>query len=281
MIWIDGRVVPDEALTIPVLDRTLEHGVGLFETFRTWSGHAPLLEAHKARMLQSAGDLRIPLDPARLPDRKAVRSLVEAQGGSTDRIVRITATGGSQSDSLVWMRSPFSIDGKTPMPPALRVELGTLTISPDDPLARHKTLNYWSRRIAAEMAGHRGFHETLVLNRKGVYGEGGYSNLFVVAGDRLLTPSLKAPILPGIMRRLVLELAKEIGWPAKEVAGIRERQLLEADEVFLTNSVRGIFAVGHAAGSKPERSRDWPAPGPWTRRLQAMLADRLPRGNAQ
>ena len=39
MIWFRGEVVPDEALRISVLDRTFEHGLGLFETFRTWNGH--------------------------------------------------------------------------------------------------------------------------------------------------------------------------------------------------------------------------------------------------
>ena len=43
MIWVKGRLVPDEELRISVLDRTFEHGLGLFETFRTWNGHPTLL----------------------------------------------------------------------------------------------------------------------------------------------------------------------------------------------------------------------------------------------
>jgi branched-subunit amino acid aminotransferase/4-amino-4-deoxychorismate lyase len=80
------------------------------------------------------------------------------------------------------------------------------------------------------------------------------------------------------MRGLVLELARRLPMAAEEVRGIRERQLLGADEVFLTNSARGIMPVSRAAGYDPNRSREWQAPGPWTLRLQAALADWLDRG---
>jgi branched-chain amino acid aminotransferase len=281
MIWVDGQILPDDGLTINAADRTFEHGLGLFETLRTWSGRAPLLEAHKARMLRSAGDLQIPLDPARLPDDCAVRMLLEAQGETGDRILRITATGGSQGvGTVVWMRSPHPIDGKTPPPSTIRVALDTWAMGHDDPLARHKSLNFWSRRLAHQSAVHRGFDETLGLLSQGVYCEGGWSNLFVVVGDQLLTPSLKAPIVPGITRRLVLDLAESLPLASKEVPGIPERQLLDADEVFLTNSVRGIMPVALAAGSDPDRSREWQAPGPWTLRLQAELADWIDRGES-
>ena len=54
MIWVGGRIVPDDALTVSVRDRTFEHGLGLFETLRTWGGRATLLDRHKSRMLRSA-----------------------------------------------------------------------------------------------------------------------------------------------------------------------------------------------------------------------------------
>jgi branched-chain amino acid aminotransferase len=281
MIWSEGRVIPEGALSIPATDRTFEHGLGLFETFRTWGGHAPLLESHKARMIRSAIRLEIPVDPARLPDDLAVRQLLEAQGASGDRMFRITATGGSDLGSVVWMRSPHPIDVKTDWPASLNVALDTWAIDHHDPLARHKSLNFWARRIAHRSATQRGYHETLGLLSKGVYCEGGWSNLFIIVGDQLLTPSLRAPIVPGIMRRLVLDLAQDLPLTAKEVGGIRERQLFGADEVFLTNSVRGIMPVSRVAGYDPDRSREWTVPGPWIARLQSLLAAHLDRGKSR
>jgi branched-subunit amino acid aminotransferase/4-amino-4-deoxychorismate lyase len=269
MIWSDGKILPDVGLAINAADRTFEHGLGLFETLRTWGGRPTLLDKHRARMMKSAEELRIPINPARFPADEAVRALLLAEGSNEDRMLRITATGGSHAaGSVVWMRSKSL--GKSPDRESIRVSLDSWTTRHDDPLARHKSLNFWARRIAVESARSRGFDETLGLSDDGDYCEGGWSNLFVILHDRLLTPSLAAPIIPGVMRRLVLDLAEGLPLAALEVPGISADQLGEADEVFLTNSVRGIIPVALAEGSG--RRHDWPAPGPWTRRLQAALA---------
>ncbi len=76
MIWVRGQIVADEAVTISVLDRTFEHGLGLFETFRTWNGHPTLLPRHLDRLTCSAGELGLPLDRADLPDPTAVADLL-------------------------------------------------------------------------------------------------------------------------------------------------------------------------------------------------------------
>ena len=69
MIWTGGEIIPDEALRVSVLDRTFEHGLGLFETFRTWNGHATLLGRHRERMCRSAAALGLRLSSARLAGR--------------------------------------------------------------------------------------------------------------------------------------------------------------------------------------------------------------------
>ena len=76
MIWFRGEVVPDEAVRISALDRTFEHGLGLFETFRTWNGRPTLLPRHLERMRRSARELGLVLDPADLPDDRAVTQLI-------------------------------------------------------------------------------------------------------------------------------------------------------------------------------------------------------------
>jgi branched-chain amino acid aminotransferase len=269
MIWVRGELVPDDSFSISIADRTFEHGLGLFETLRTREGRPSLIEAHRERMMRSAEALGLSIGPASFPDAQAVGMLLEAEGAGEDRLLRITATGGiaGESDSVVWMRSG-------PLPPESRpggsvVSAGTWQVAFDDPIARHKALNYWSRRIAFERARARGEDEALGSTADGRIWEGSRTSLFAVEGDRLLTPSLEGPIVPGVMRRLVLDIARSLPWEVREVAGIERTQLLAADEVFLTNSVRGIIPVGGCDG------RTWTAPGRWTGRLQAMLADHL------
>lgn len=274
MIWSRGEILPEDGLMILASDRTFEHGLGLFETLRTWRGRAPLLGAHRARILRSAGALRLPIDPASFPDDRAVARLLGAEGIGGDRILRITTSGGSDATlPVVWMRS-----GPLPPPPAeggLTVELGGWEVASSDPMARHKSLNYWSRRLAFEAARAGGHDEALSLVDGFGFAEGSRANLFVVRRDELMTPSLTAPIVPGVIRGLVLELARGEALAVREVGPIPPGVLREADEVFLTNAVRGIMPVARARGADPKWSMTWPSPGRWTARLWDRVLDRM------
>ena len=77
-IWVRGRVVPDESLRISVLDRTFEHGLGLFETLRTWNGYPTLLARHVERLKRSSASwsCRSTKLTCRMPN--AVGDLIEA-----------------------------------------------------------------------------------------------------------------------------------------------------------------------------------------------------------
>ena len=274
MIWVGGRVVSDEALTISVLDRTFEHGLGLFETMRTWRGRAPLLARHLARLSRSARELGLPLDPSALPDDRAVSELLESEAAEGDRVLRVTLSGGldQATCSTVWMRT-------APLPPPMPgdgavVELGTWQVGSRDPLARHKSLNYWTRRIAYESSRRAGFDEALFMTPEGDLQEGSRTNLFFLKDDVLITPGLVGPLVPGIMRSLVLERARALALRTSEVPDLRLATLAEADEIFLTNSVRGIVPVARLVVTRPSTSQqDWRAPGPWTQRLMTLLAD--------
>jgi branched-subunit amino acid aminotransferase/4-amino-4-deoxychorismate lyase len=267
MIWAGGQVVPDEAMAISVLDRTFEHGLGLFETLRTWGRRALLLDRHLARLRRSAEALRLPLDPGALPDDAAVASLLGASGLTGDVMLRITMTGGRSEEggAVLWMRA-------APLPSPVGeagagIVSGRWAVDGDEALARHKALNYWSRRLASERARARGADEMLNLAPDGRIWEGSRTNVFAVRGGTLLTPGLDAPIVPGIMRGLVVELAGGEGLAVREGDLTRDPGLATADEVFLTNSVRGIIPVGREI----DGGRSWPR-GPITRRLQSALA---------
>ena len=78
MIWVRGGILPDLALRVSALDRVFEHGLGLFETFRTWNGHPTLLDRHLERMRRSAGELGLALDHRQVPDHRAILELIAA-----------------------------------------------------------------------------------------------------------------------------------------------------------------------------------------------------------
>ena len=117
----------------------------------------------------------------------------------------------------------------------------------DDPLARHKTLNYWNKRLAFEHAQARGADEAILRSHDGRIWEGSRTNLFVVLGREILTPPSTGPIVPGILRALVRDRASLVDHTVRE-ADITADAIEAADEVFLTNSVRGVIPVDRWAG---------------------------------
>jgi branched-subunit amino acid aminotransferase/4-amino-4-deoxychorismate lyase len=269
MIWVAGRIVEDDTLKVSVRDRTFEHGLGLFETLRTWNRRAPLLDRHLDRLQRSARILGIPIDPAALPDADAVAALLAANEVQEDVALRITLTGGvnASEGSTLWMRAAL-----LPPPMARKgaiVDLGPWIVSRNDLLAQLKMLNYWSRRLAYESARLLGYDEVLGWSENWFVWEGSRTNLFLVSGDALITPSSSGPIVPGIMRGLVIEQGHKLAMVVVTQHDVVREQLMTADEVFLTNSVRGIIPVARIGESS------WPAPGPWTQRLSISVNDWL------
>ncbi|MEW4571077.1 aminotransferase class IV [Tautonia sp. JC769] len=279
MIWVRGEVVPDEALTVSVLDRTFEHGIGLFETLRTWEGRATLLGRHLARLTGWAEALGVPMDPHALPDQGAVDALREAEGIVGDCSLRIVLSGGFDDGrpGTLWMRT-------RPLPPAIPESGAAVcarwTVAGDDRLMQAKTLNYWSRRLAFEEGRRLGFDENLSRDESGAILEGSRSNLFLVRKGEIVTPRVDrasggaAPFLPGIMRGVVMDRASALGLTTIEEDRMTLARMIEADECFLTNAGRGIMPVARfdpegMAGST-EGGR-YEAPGPVTHRLMTDL----------
>ena len=267
MIWTAGRIVPEDSLAIGVRDRAFEHGLGLFETFRTWEGSPSLLARHLARLTRSAAALRLPIAPGSLPDADDVAALLRANEVTGDVLLRLTLSGGvsETAGGVAWLRAG-------PLPPSPRgpgaIVEGTWGVSYDDPTIRHKCLNYWPRRLAHERATALGADEALSVTPDGLLWEGSRTNLFLVLGDILATPKGDGPLLPGIMRGVVLERAQTFGIEAIE--GEFSADSFEvADEAFLTNSVRGIIPIARLF------SRQFRAPGPVTRQLREDVRGRL------
>jgi branched-chain amino acid aminotransferase len=276
MIWYRGEVIPDDALRVSVLDRTFEHGLGLFETFRTWNGHPTLLSHHLERLQRSARELGLPIDPGHLPDVLAVVRIREECGlpSGCEVRLRITLSGGVSAAghaaqcSTVWMAA---VPLPAPLPtPGARIAR-SIMVDPDDPLARHKTLNYWRLRMAHARAMGEGADEVLCVTPDGLVCEAARSNVFLVEGSRLTTPSTDGPLLPGIMRRTVLDQARKLGLEVVE-RPVPTNSLSLADEAFLTNSVRGMLPISRLFDLV------LPAPGPVTQRLWGSIRSWLESG---
>lgn len=269
-IWLGdstgGGLVHPEDATVSVVDHGFTVGDGVFETMKTVDGQAFALTRHLDRLTRSARGLGLP-DPDHDLVRDACEQVLAANPTDGGARVRVTYTGGM---------APLGSDrGGAPAtlvvavgpsrPPADRVAIATVpwTRNENAPTAGLKTTSYADNVIMLAHATRRGASEAVFANTAGNLCEGTGSNVFVGIGGKLLTPPLAAGCLAGITRALVLE------WTDAEEADLVFGALADADEVFITSSLRDIQPVGRVD------DRELPgAPGPLTRAAMAAFAAR-------
>jgi branched-chain amino acid aminotransferase len=247
--WLNGELVDIDKARVTPFDAGFQHGVGLFETLRAYDGVPFLLTAHLIRLQLSAQQLGI-LPGDRTADiRHAVHEVLEANE-LTDARIRITVTAGPLGQSPDEQPKPTVLVVATDKPdyPAELYKAGmTVTWSPfrqsaDDPLAGHKTTCYFARLLALRQAQARNGQEAIWLNRDGKLAEGCTCNLFLARDGVLKTPPRSTPVLPGVTRAVVIELAKTQNVPVEEME-LDQGELLAADEAFLTNAVMGVMPL--------------------------------------
>jgi branched-chain amino acid aminotransferase len=265
MIWVNGSLVNAEDAAVSVFDHGLTVGDGVFETLKAVEGRAFAVTRHLDRLARSAAGLGLP-EPDRDLVRRACQEVLAANPVPLGRL-RITYTGGV---------SPLGSD-RGQVGPTLVVALGPASPRPDtttvitvpwvrnerSPLAGLKTTSYAENVVALARAHERGASEALFGNTGGRLCEGTGSNVFVVLDGRLLTPPLASGCLAGVTRGLVAE------WLLAEEADLPLSVLQEADEVFLTSSLRDVQAV--AAVDDRELAG---APGLVTAKAMAVFAER-------
>ena len=270
-------------------DAGLQHAVGLFETFQVFHGKPFRLERHLQRLAGSAAALGLAerLDTA--PLAEAVRQTIEYNRLERAR-VKLTLTAGTLSllrrggDGGAEARAKPTVavvpSEATRYDPAYLDRGVTVTIhgpsaSPFDELAGHKTLSYWARLRSLRRAASVGAGETIWLNVSNHLASGAVSNLLLIRDGVLLSPfargeeaaeALRAPVLPGVTRQAIFELAAEQAVEVRRKM-LSVEDLLEADEVFLTNSGWGVLPVT----AVEKRTVADGEPGPLTRSLKAGL----------
>lgn len=255
--WIDGRL--RETAEISLLDRGARNGEGLLETLRVDRGHPRHWQRHLERLVISAAELGFPVAPDPRLLRHALAEVLEANGLlETDAAARITMTRGvpgrRPTRAGVWVEAE-PLENR--LWPGVRTQSATLVISPRPFhagfLARHKTTSRLAYELCRDEARARGGDETLLVDAEDRVLEGTSSSVFAVIGEGLVTPPLWLPILPGIARAVTLERARSLGIPAVE-AELRREDLLQAEEVFVTNSLQGVVPAARLEG-RPLPSR--------------------------
>lgn len=260
--------VPGESIS--VLDRGFQYGDGIFETLAVGNGEPLLWDGHMRRFFHGAARLGIKAPDEALLRREAGQVCQGAKRGVLKIILTRGVSGRGYAPDM--NTTPTRTVGLLPWPdyPAphrtdgVRVQFCHTLITRHNILAGLKHLNRLEQ-ILARMELKDDLAEGLMQDETGHVIEGTMTNLFVVSRGTLLTPDLTHSGVAGVMRELMLERAMALALDCR-VTALQRKDILNADEVFLTNSLIGAWPVRRI------ESREYPV-GPVTRRIQEAVRD--------
>jgi 4-amino-4-deoxychorismate lyase len=261
--WVDG--LPADALSLK--DRGLAYGDGLFETIAVKAGQPLLLDRHLQRLAQGCSRLAIAADQSLIRNELLAYAAAMGEGVLKLILTRGDSLRGYAADPAAQARRILQGNPPAAYPSAygqqgIRLFPCATRLCEQPLLAGLKHLNRLEQVIARSEWQDAEHAEGLMLDISGRVIEGVFSNLFLVRDGVLRTADLSRCGVAGVMRAELLFQAGSLGIPT-QIAEISLDQLQQADEVFVCNSVYGVWPVrAYAALS-------WPV-GPLTRKLQGI-----------
>jgi len=277
-VHLNGATVPVGEARVSPLDRGFLYGDGVFETMRCEDGQVLYWPEHRERLYRSASALRIGLD-ARMEWKKVFRELVEVnelkEGSARMKIV--VTRGEDRPMGLPLGEAPTVCVAAEPYkPPGEKIyregwRLRTHEEGYAPPLSRYKTLNYLYFMTARQAALDAGADEALILDSRGNVTETAAGSLLARTRNHWWAP-VSHYQLPGIALRQVVLMLSEAGQPIKFLPASLE-ELLEAETLWVLNSLVGIMPVSHLDGHSFPR----PAAEEAARYREAFLRQGMPR----
>lgn len=249
-ICINGEFVSTERPVFTSYNRAFRYGDGIFESMRAIGTTVPFLNKHITRMKEGAHFLEIDIPESYTTEyfAKQIKHLLNANKQFTGARIRLGVyrkEGGTfsplsnkaeyyiESDSI---DSPnFQINNK-----GLVIDLYNDYKKSLNPFNQLKSIPSQLYIKAALFAQKNRIDDCILLNEKNQIIEASSSNIFIVSGNNILTPVTSEGCLAGIMREIIIQIAKNEGYNVSDNITLTEKDLLNADEIFLTNAVQGI-----------------------------------------
>jgi branched-chain amino acid aminotransferase len=249
---MNGGFVDIDKARISVFDRGFLYGDGVFETMRSYAGVIFRLEAHLKRLFGALRETRIKSPFSRKELKDALYKCLDVNALKS-AYIRLTVTRGEGrfgidfndrfSPNIVIVAKEFGEYPVSMYSRGISAAVVDLRQNEYGAVTRMKTLNFLNYILARFRAKERHRDEAILKNTKGCITEAATSNIFLVKRKRLITPSLESGVLGGITRDVVIGLAGSLGFKVLEKA-VAYEELINADEVFLTNSLIDSKAIG-------------------------------------
>lgn len=256
-VWMDGKLVEFEKATVHFLNRTLHYGIGVFEgirSYKTAQGPAVFrLKEHVERLFDSArvlGFRSLPFDEGQVC--AAIKETIAANGFSecyirplfhlsADSMGLNLDNGTVHLGIAVWEWGAYL--GEEALEKGVRANVSSFTRHHlNATMTKAKVTGNYPNSVLAKTESLRlGFDEAIMLDSQGYVAECTGENLFLVRNGRIITPPL-APVLEGITRDTVIQLAHDLGIDVIEQPVSRD-QLYIADEIFVCGTAAEVIAI--------------------------------------
>ena len=268
-VFHNEQLLPIEKVRLSPGQAGVICGWGLFTTLRIVDGEAFAFERHWRRLEKDAAIIRMPIAYAGPRVRVNLQEVIRANDvkeGCARIYLVYNGVGFWRSEEampqvdLIIYTAPLP-EYREPVRLTLR-EHGRHAASP---LAGVKTISWLPNVWAVAEAQKEGFDEVILLNERGEVAECTAANVYLVKGDKILTPPLSSGCLEGVTRGILFEIAGEAGVSVKEQV-LRPEDLYAGDEVFISSTNRNVIGVGEIAGHALAG-----APGPVTKRVDEVF----------
>lgn len=260
------------------LDRGFTYGDGVFETCRLNNKKIPLWDFHKDRLLKSCERLLIPVTE-QLIETQLFNLLADIN--ITDAVVKITVTRGEggrgykspdhTSPTIVVGVFPVAEYPTTYYSEGVTARLCAQRLSCNTSLAGLKHLNRLEQILACAEWHDSEIAEGIMFDANGNLIEAIFSNIFLVKNGELYTPDLSHAGVAGVMRRFIIETLVPQAGLKIHIAALGIHDLFNADEVFLCNSLYGMWPVKKLIADNPKNFKL----GAITHRLQSLVNNTL------
>jgi len=254
-IIYNNQLYGKNEFSISLDNRAFLYGDGLFESVKVFNGRVFNLDAHMNRMFKGAKLLNLELKMSKEDMQNQINLLLKENSISDAGYLKIMVfrnEGGkylpinNQSSYLIIaekeMHQQFELNKKG-------IELGLFSaqLKPMSKLSNFKTISALQSILCANESREKGKDDCLMLNSESNIIESANSNVFYVKEGVIYTPKLSEGCVDGAMRNLIINL-KQLTFQIQETK-VELKQLLNADEVFLTNSIQGVRWVGRIENS--------------------------------
>lgn len=252
LAFLDGNFVSLKKAKVSIFDRGFLYGDGVFETMRAYDGSVFKLESHIERLMISLEILKIKEPYAKKTLQALVSKTLSVNKLKNAYIKLIVTRGiGPIGVDIMYVQRPTVViyakrlgkisdeiyrKGVAVNFPCIRRNEKSFT-------ARIKSLNYIDNILARTEVRNTGYFEALLLNTRNMITETATSNIFMIKNRKIITPPPTAGLLPGITRKVIIELIRRYTYNTVLEKDISVSMLNVADEIFLTNSILEIVPV--------------------------------------